>query len=261
MSMQPHPTPAPRRHQDLSHHLKLVKYRPPGGSAQVCAAIWSEGGHVHLSSPLLRSRHGVLDPQPYARQFPEAFASIDAFEETMSWFDAACFAATDPREVERSCEQHPEWRLRCERYDGGNQVLLALGRLIRAAEAADPLPEPLLRDCALEMIRRVLKAEPQLAGAQLESTLHDGDEVAVLELGVESRILVLLVRNVPSTDIVRQGLLAHRRMAGQAHRCSRCLLVSADLPIAKPMFLSPRVAIVSLDPDQLRTALLHMAGG
>jgi hypothetical protein len=60
------------------NRLKLVQYLPRGGQPHVCAAIWCEGGRVHLVSPLLRTRRGVRDPQSYARQFPDGLASIDA---------------------------------------------------------------------------------------------------------------------------------------------------------------------------------------
>ena len=114
-------------------HLKVVQYLPPDGEPTACAAIWSEGGYVHLASPLARTRRGVPDAPRHPRTFPEAVASIDAFEETMTWLDAACYAATNPRQVEAACRQHPEWRLQCVRYDGGDATLLGMGALLRAA--------------------------------------------------------------------------------------------------------------------------------
>lgn len=242
-----------------SHHLKLVEYRPPGGEPHACAAIWRNGDYVQLASPLLRTRNGVRNPKAYVRQFPDSLASLDTFEETMTWLDAACYAATDPREVEAACQEHPEWHLRCIRYDGGDAVLLGLGGLIRAAERGTPVPEPLLRDCLLEIIKQILKNDPTLADAQIDATLHAEDEVATLELGLDRVVRLTLLTNIPSNDVVRQGLLAHHRMTEGHNGWAQCLLVIPDLEIDQPMFVTPRVAITAMDPAQIRAALVGMA--
>ncbi len=142
---EPGSTPTDKQRRTAGgRHLKLVLYLPAADDPVVCAAIWREGDHVHLASPLLPDRSGVFDPQVYVRQFPHGIASVDAFEETMSWLDAACFAAADPREVESACEAHPEWQLRCVRYDGSDASLSGLNGLIRAArKASPPGPAPL----------------------------------------------------------------------------------------------------------------------
>lgn len=57
--------------------LTLVQYLPCSGEPHFCAAIWHDGGRVHLASPLPRTRHGVRDPQSHAHQFPDGLASID----------------------------------------------------------------------------------------------------------------------------------------------------------------------------------------
>ena len=259
MRQQHLPKPAAPTRLHPSHHLKLVQYLPPGGEPHACAAIWREGDHVHLASPLLRTRHGVLDPQPYVRQFPDALASIDAFEETMTWLDAACYAASDPREVQTACEQHPEWLLRCVRYDGSDATLLGLAGLIRAAEKVGPLPEPIMRDCLLEIVKQILKNDPELVDAQIETTFHEGDDVAKLELGLDRAVLVTLRRNITSTDVVRQGLLAQYRMTDQHKGWAQCLLVLPDLKIDQPMFVTSRVVITNMDPDNVRAALVHLA--
>ena len=178
MPQQPFNMPTPPRRSRPRHNLKLVQFLPPGGKAQVCAALWREGDYVHLASPLMRTRRGVRDPKSYARQFPDALASIDTFEETMTWLDAACYAAADPREVDAACQQHPEWRLRCMRYEGSDADLLGLAGLIRATETADPFPEALMRDCLLEIIRQILKIDVDLAACQVDSTSQKGDDVA-----------------------------------------------------------------------------------
>lgn len=257
-SRQATQVPATHPQRGTSPRLKLVQYLPSGGEPQICAAIWRKGNYVHLAS-LLRTRHGVLDPRPYVQQFPQGLASIEAFEETMSWLDAACYAAADPRDVEAACRQHPEWQLRCIRYDGSDASLLGLAGLIRAFEHVGPLPEPVMRDCLLELIKQILKTEPGLAGAQIDSAIHEGDDVATLDLGNDRQVVVAMHRNVEPSDVGRQGLLAHHRMTEQHHGEAQCLLVLPDLDIEQPVFMTPRVVITDMDPDRLRAALLRMA--
>lgn len=252
-------TPATPRRPAGGRHLKLVQYLPAGDEPVVCAAIWREGDHVHLASPLLPTRHGVRDPQAYVRQFPHGMASIDAFEDTMTWLDAACYAAADPREVESACEEHPEWQLRCVRYDGSDATLSGLTGLIHAAEKVGPLPAPVLRDCLLELIKQILKNDPELVSAQIEATFHDGDDLATLEIGTDRAVLVTLLASVVSTDAIRQALLAHQRMTEQYKSRVQCLLVAPDLQIDRPMFMTARVAITDMDADHLRAALVRLA--
>jgi len=242
-----------------SRHLKLVQYLPPGAQPHVCAAIWREGDHVHLASPLLPMRHGVRDPQSYVRQFPDALASIDAFEDTMTWLDAACYAAADPREVETACLEHPEWQLQCIRYDGSDAALLELAGLIRAAEMIGPLPQPILRECLLELIKQILRNDPELVDAQIESTFHQGNDVATLELGIDRSVLVSVLGNIASTDMARQALLAHQRITDQHKAWTQCLLVLPEREIESPVFMTSRVAVSSMNPDHIRAALVRMA--
>lgn len=242
------------------HHLKLVQYLPSGGEPHVCAAIWREGDHVHLVSPLLRTQRGVRDPRPYARQFPEGLALIDAFEDTMTWLDAACYAAADTREVEEACRQHPEWQLRCIRYDGSDATLLGLTGLIRAAERVEPLSEVVMRDCLLELVKQVLKNDVTLVDAQIDTELRADGDVATVDIGMDCRVLITLLKNVASTDVVRQGLLAHYRITA-GHKCGvQCLLVLPDLDLERPIFISSRVVITNMNPDHVRASLVRMAG-
>ncbi len=243
----------------LNHNLMLVQFLPPGGEPNVCAALWREGDYVHLASPLMRVRHGVRDPKSYARQFPDDLGSIDTFEEAMAWLDAACYAAADPSEVDAACHQHPEWRLRCVRYDASDANLLELAGLIRAAEATGSFPPTLMRDCLLEMIRQILKNDPDLAAGQIESISQNGDDVATLDLGLDRAVVIALLTNIASTDVVPQGVLAHHRMAAMRNPQTQCLLVLPNLQINQPTFLTPRVAITNLDTDHVRAALVRMA--
>jgi len=242
-----------------THNLMLVQFLPPGGSPQVCAALWREGNYVHLASPLMRARHGVRDPKSYARQFPDALASIDAFEDAMAWLDAACYAAADPREVDAACQRHPEWRLRCAQYDGSDSNLLGLAGLIRAAETTGSFPSTIMRDCLLEMIRQILKNDPDLAAGQIKSTSQKGDDVATLDLGLDRAVVVTLLTNIASTDVVRQGVLAHHRMTAPNNDRTQSLLVLPNLQINQPMVLTPRVVITNMDTDHIRVSLVLMA--
>lgn len=259
MPQQQFNMPTPPRQPRPCHNLKLVQFQPPGGKVQVCAALWREGDHVHLASPLMRTRRGVRDPQSYARQFPDALASIDAFEETMNWLDAACYAAADPREVDAACQQHPEWRLRCVRYEGSDADLLGLAGLIRATETTDPFPETLMRDCLLEIIRQILKNDVELTACQIDSTFQQGDDVATLDLGLDRTVVVTLLTNIASTDVVRQGVLAHQRMTAPSNARTQCLLVLPNLQINQPSVLTPRVVISNMDTYHIRASLVHMA--
>ena len=173
--------------------------------------------------------------------------------------DAACFAAADPREVESACNAHPEWQLRCVRYDGSDASLSGLNGLIRAAEKAGPLPAPVLRECLLELIKQILKNDPELLGAQIEATFREGDDVATLEIGNGRAVLVTLLASVAANDAVRQGLLAHQRMTEHYKSQVQCLLVAPDLQIDRPMFMTARVAITDMEADHLRAALVRLA--
>ena len=239
--------------------LKLVQYLPRGGEPHVCAAIWREGARVHLVSPLLRTLRGVCDPQSRARRFPDGPASIDAFEDSMSWLDAACYAASDPHEVDAACEQHPEWQLRCVRYDGGDASLLALSGLLRAAENTGPLPAPVMRRCLIELVRQILKSEDKLAGWQIEATFDEGEDVAKLQFGTHWTVIVTLLNNVAATDVVGVGFQAHRRLAAQYPGGVQCVLVATGLQIDAPIVLSARAVLTDVGPERIRAGLLRLA--
>ena len=237
----------------------LVQFLPPGGNPQVCAAIWREGDFVRLASPLMRTRHGVKDLRAFARQFPDALASIDAFEEAMTCLDAACYAAVDPHDVDTACQLYPEWRLQCVRYDVSDSSLLGLASLIRAAGTTGSFPRLITRDCLLEIVRQILKNAPELAAVQIESTPQEGNDVATLDLGLDRAAVVTLLTNIASTDVVWQGVLAHHRLTETSSAHAQCLLVFPNLQISQPTFLTPRVAIANMDTEHIRASLLHMA--
>ncbi|CAN7754080.1 MULTISPECIES: hypothetical protein [unclassified Variovorax] len=251
--------PAAAGGSHLNHNLMLVQFLPPGGEPRVGAALWREGDRVHLAAPLMRARNGVRDPKSFARQFPDALASIDAFEEAMTCLDAACYAAADPHEVDTACQLYPEWRLQCLRYDGSDSSLLGLASLIRAAGTTGSFPKLIMRDCLLEIVRQILKNAPELAAVQIESTSQEGDDVATLDLGLDGPVVVTLLTNIASTDVVRQGVLAHHRMTDPNSAHVQCLLVVPNLQISQPTFLTPRVVIANMDTEHIRASLVHMA--
>jgi len=94
--------------------LKLVEFIQPGTQEpSVCGALWRHGSEVHLLAPALRCGEGS-----------SLLGSV------LGWLDAACFAASDPRQVSRTCAANPEWHLRCSPFDGSDRALRALGELI-----------------------------------------------------------------------------------------------------------------------------------
>lgn len=237
-------------------HLKLVRYQPPGSHAQVCAAVWEESGHVHLANPLLTHHHGLLDPQPFARQFGE-FSRLDLFEQAMSALDAACFSSTRTYEVRELCEEHPEWDLHCERFDASDESLGALHSLIEAAGSHSPLPMPALRHCLVETVTRILELDKKHKGAQIETTFgdEDGDDVAVLEMANGLRVLLTTHYGVESSMAVSLGVVAHYRAVTKSRGADKCLLVLPGLTIEKPMKLTSLCAISNADPVVIRAAL------
>lgn len=243
---------------ESKRHLELVQYTAPGERPGVCAAIWREGNYVHLASPLLPLRQGVRDPQAYGRQFPQSMASIDDFADAMTWLDAACYAAADPHEVELACNAHPEWRLQCIPYDGGDVALSDLNGLLRATEKAGPMPPDVVRDCLLELIKQIFKAESALSGAQVEKIFHEGDEVATLDIGVDRCVAVTLLSGVMPSDAMLQAQSAHLQMSANPNSRVQYLAVAPHLHINQPIFMSESVAITDMDASHIRAALIQM---
>ena len=97
-----------------------------------------------------------------------------------------------------------------------------------------------------------------MVGAQIEATFTEGADVATLDLGLDSMVHVMLQTNIASTDVIRHGLLAHHRMSDKHKGWAQCLLVIPELEIDHPMFMTSRVVITNLNPDNVRAALVHM---
>lgn len=116
-----------------------------------------------------------------------------------------------------------------------------------------------MRECLLEIVRQILKNTPELATVQIESTSQEGDDVATLDLGLDRAAVVTLLTNIASTDVVRQGVLAHHRMIDPRSAHVQCLLVLPNLQISQPTLLTPRVVITNMDAEPIRASLMHMA--
>lgn len=247
-------TTAPAR----TRHMKMVQYLPPNGAPSACAAIWGQDGYVHLTSPLAHTHGGVVDPWPYVRMFPEVVASIDAFEETMTWLDAACYAATDPRQVEAACRENPEWRLQCVRYDGSDTTLLGLGRLIRAAVGLKSIPQAVMREHLLGLIQQILKSEPGLSGAHISSTVTDGNAVATLDLGFDNTVRVSLRTDILSAEQLSDINAEQYRTSEVKQDGVHNLLVLAQLEMAHPVVMASQLVVTDLNPANVRAALVRM---
>lgn len=100
-----------------SPRLELVEFIPAADADPVvCGAVWQHGRDVHLLAPALR----------------DAATGADALGFTLSWLDAACFAATDADEARQACDENPDWHLRCRPFDGSDHTLRALADLMHA---------------------------------------------------------------------------------------------------------------------------------
>lgn len=244
-------------------HLHLIHYRPHGCRAHACAVIWEERARVHLASPLLREREGVLDPQPLARQFSDSLPCLDQFEDVMGWLDAACYAASRCEQVARACAEHPEWDLRCEPFDGADDAVLALRGLMRAASEHTPPPPALVRECVRLALHRLLRSERKLGGAQFEPLHDEDDDLGIVETAYGLRLLVSVRHHVRPTQAMALGVLARYRMTAAARGESpadRCLLILPDLDLQQPIWMTPRAAVANLYPVVMRDALVRLAG-
>ena len=240
--------------------LKVVRYTPAGGTERVCAAVWQSGGNVRLASPLIRPHDGACEPRTFMRRFADAPQALDAFLESMTWLDAACFGASSPGEVAQACRTHPEWQLHCSPYGGTDEAMATLGELFfRSLKKATPMSEPLVRGCVIETVRVAIKTNPALAHIQMNATYASGVNVCSLAAGLDRPLLVTFLEHVASTDIIWRGVLAHQRMRKTTCEWSRCLLVMANATLSAPSFLTPKVVITDLSLDQIGAALMHLA--
>ena len=241
-------------------NLSLVHYLPPGCDvSRTCAAIWDEHGHVHLASPMLRKRAGMLDPQPFIKKFPCAVGMVETFERAMEWLDAVCYAAQATSQVFQACDAEPEWGLRCSRYDASDQSL-GMGGLAQALLPDGALIKEVARQCLAQTIRRLLKEDPDLQGGQMELIETDSNtrDVATVYLSHGLSVRVCLLKKVPRTDVIRYGILAMDRMGESDANWQHALLVMPGLDLDRPIFMAKNVTICSLEFGVVRGALLAL---
>lgn len=228
--------------------------------SRICAAIWDEHDHVHLASPLLRRRGGILDPQPFIKKFPCAVGMVDAFERSMEWFDSVSYAAQTTGQVRQACEAEPEWGLSCIRYDGSNQTL-GMGGLGHDLLPDEALLKEVAKQCLAQTIKRLLKEDPDFKCGQMElvETGTETRDVATVYLSNGLTIRVCLLKRVPRTDVIRRGILALDRMNQPDSKWQHTLLVMPGLDIVHPIFMTNSVTICSLDFGLVHAALLALA--
>jgi hypothetical protein len=244
--------------------LSLIQYRPAGCEiTQTCAAIWDEHNHVHLASPLLRKRDGILDPQPFIKKFPCAVGMVDAFERAMEWLDAVCYAAQATAQVRQACEAEPEWGLCCTPYDASDESL-GLGGLSHALLPDEALIEEVARQCLVQSIQRLLKEDPDFESGQMELTEtetgagSENGDVATVHLSSGVTVRVCLLKKVSRPEVIQSGINAMTRMSQAGTNWQHALLVMPGLDVVQPMFMGKSVTISSLEFGVIRTALLAL---
>lgn len=79
-------------------------------------------------------------------------------------------------------------------------------------------------------------------------------DVATSELNDGPTVRVTLLQGVARTDVIRQGLLAQRRMTRSEDKIVHMLVVS-DLDIREPIVLTTRVLITNLHPSVIAAGL------
>lgn len=86
-----------------------------------------------------------------------------------------------------------------------------------------------------------------------------GTDVATLKIGRGCEVWVSLLGDVASTDVVRQGLLAHKRMQDQPKNRAVNVVVIPNVNTTSPIVLSTRVVITNLNPEVIAAGLQRIA--
>ena len=252
--------PAPCGKSSHTSGLSLIQFQPAGcNGGRTCAAIWNEQNHVHLASPLLRKRAGVLDPQPFIKKFPDAVGMVDAFERSMEWLDSVCYGAQATAQVQQACEAEPEWGLSCTRYDASD-LTLGMDGLGQALVPDAALIEEVARQCLAQTIKRLLKEDANFKSGQMDLLEADTDigDLATVYLSNGLSIRVSLLEKIPRTDVIQCGILAMDRMSHADANWQHALLVMPGLNAEQPIFMGKSVTICSLEFELIRTALLAL---
>ena len=239
--------------------LKLVQYLADEHGDRVCALAWLEGSRVRLASPAFRAESVSVDPTLFLRILPNAVERLVAFQASMEWLDMVAPAAAGLEDLQSTCEQFPEHRLRCIDYDAADPRLLELAFLIESRGLAGSMPEVVVRHALLLMLRVIVDELDPYIRARLRPTPHCGNDLALLELKPDRIVMVTFCAT--RDDVLRQGVTAHERIPREPSHWTRSLLVMPYLDIHPPLFVTTRVTIANLSREVVTAALLHLARG
>lgn len=180
------------------------------------------------------------------RQFGDDLFELEEFERTMQWFEAECFVTTDPCEVQRACEAHPEWHLRCVPYGSSDASLARAAEMLHAAGGLDPLPPTVLRACVLETLCRVVASLSSLDGAYVDPMpLHSGDLACIVLESDSVRVL-----------LAPPGLRDASHLANEPDPAGNTftLIITPDCQKLELQF-DRHLALSGVDPAQIKLAL------
>jgi hypothetical protein len=115
-----------------------------------------------------------------------------------------------------------------------------------------------MKNQLLEIVRQILKGEKKFEKCQARPFLENADDVVVIDFEADRSVVVKLLADVGSTDVVLAGVLAHNRLTSGTD-LQRCLLVLPNASIPRPLFLTPRVALCHMSAEQVHEALLQLS--
>jgi len=230
----------------MSQHLMLVECRCPDRAPKSCGLIWQDGLHIYLVSPHLGAVAFEGSPP-------------NACHKALGWLSGVCNAVSDLSQVQRACDENPQWRLTCVRCDANNVDLSGLTRLIQVAEKIRPVPLTILRVFVLQIVRKVLDNNLDLSETQIEATFHEGDDVAVLRFALGRPMLVRMMRNLPWSNRVGHCTRVPDSVSVSTIGWERCVLVLPGIELDQPEFMSPRVVKTNLLPANVHAAIICMS--
>ena len=115
-----------------------------------------------------------------------------------------------------------------------------------------------MRNDLLRLVGQVLESEPALTVEQTAPAFQEGNDITILNIGMDRAVVITLLTDIASTDVVRQGVLAHQRMTALGTARFQCLLVLPGLEFSAPAVLTPRVVITNMNLDHIRASLVQM---
>ena len=230
----------------MSQHLMLVQSRCPDRTPKSCGLIWQDGLHINLVSPHL----GVV-----------AFegSPLNAHYQALGWLSGVCNTVSDLSQVQRACKENPQRHLTCVRCDADNVDLSGLTRLMQVAEKIRPVPLTILRVFVLQIVRKVLANNPDLSETQIETTFHDGEDVADLRFALGRHMIVRMLRHLPSSYHLEHRKRLQASLSAPAIGWERCVLVLPGVKMDQPQFLNPQTVMTNLVPANLHAAIICMS--